>query len=285
MWNKSTKNKPPPSDQKSNVKELKNSDLESSENSGRENSNKFISEKTDFEESIRSSNQKFMKSEPVRKEEARTQSKAEVHSMTNLEEPSTDKKHSVQSGLNAKNRSKSVSNETKSEAKTRNEIQKDVDRTFQGEKYFKRTEVKEMLHTILYRYTEKSSLKYVQGMNFIAGYVLHHCLDYELSFNIFMFLQGISGRVTLRKPGNAQLVHNDTFGRLLPFVGGNHFAELYRVIQNGFQRQHFANKQPVRGLGSDIGDVQDPPSALGRVPRVPGALRLDVLFQVLRLVY
>lgn len=84
-------------------------------------------------------------------------------------------------------RSKSASRKAN---KSQNEIQKDVDRTFQGDKYFKREDVKRMLFTVLHQYTQKSNLKYVQGMNFIAGFVVHHSMDYELCFNIFMFIQG-----------------------------------------------------------------------------------------------
>ena len=132
------------------------------------------------------------------------------------------------------NRSKSLNPHAKYKSKAQNEIQKDVDRTFQVEKYFKREDVKEMLHTILYKFTEKSSLKYVQGMNFIAGFILNHSLDYEYCFNIFMFIQGREWLIYFyfyetynnREPRNAQFVPDDPAEWLLWTSGRDHIPEL-----------------------------------------------------------
>lgn len=74
--------------------------------------------------------------------------------------------------------------------KIRNTIIKDVDRTFQGERYFKMEETKLILETVLYNYSLRSTYHYVQGMNFIAASIIHHSLNYELVFNIFLFIQG-----------------------------------------------------------------------------------------------
>lgn len=87
-------------------------------------------------------------------------------------------------------RSKSENRTVGKEQKSRNVIKKDVDRTFQGDKYFKVKENKIFLENVLYNYTLKSYFGYVQGMNFIAASIMHHSLNYQLVFNIFMFIQG-----------------------------------------------------------------------------------------------
>ena len=76
------------------------------------------------------------------------------------------------------------------ESKIRNVIKKDVARTFQTQKYFKNEETKMILENVLYNFSIKSEFDYVQGMNFIAAAILHHCLNYEITYNIFLFIQG-----------------------------------------------------------------------------------------------
>ena len=74
--------------------------------------------------------------------------------------------------------------------KIRSTIVKDVLRTYQGERYFKLEETKLILETVLYNYSLRSTYQYVQGMNFVAASIIHHSLNYELVFNIFLFIQG-----------------------------------------------------------------------------------------------
>jgi hypothetical protein len=159
-------------------------------------SEKYVNSDFHLRNSIESSKEQFGKSEPVRVKNniTKTPSKDKMQSMSNLDKFSKTnyktKEITQTKGSESYIRSKSVSTISKARQKAKTEIQKDVDRTFQTEKYFKRDDVKAMLHAVLYKFTEKSSLKYVQGMNFIAAYVLHHSLDYRMSFSIFMFLQG-----------------------------------------------------------------------------------------------
>ena len=77
--------------------------------------------------------------------------------------------------------------------KIRSTIVKDVLRTYQGERYFKLEETKLILETVLYNYSLRSTYQYVQGMNFVAASIIHHSLNYELVFNIFLFIQGKLG--------------------------------------------------------------------------------------------
>ena len=178
MWNSGGKEK---DKEKESQSETPRKNSEDSYNMSQKNSEKFIKSDT-----------KYTESEPIPRNINPTSSE-KIQSMTNLSKKPVLYANKVRSNKQMKNqtRSKSVNNETsKAKDKTKNEIQKDVDRTFQGEQFFKRDDTKEMLLTILFHYTEKSSLKYVQGMNFIAAYVLNHSLNFELSFNIFMFIQG-----------------------------------------------------------------------------------------------
>lgn len=130
-----------------------------------------------------SSNRQFAVSQPVLTSKAPDPEEGNAHG---LESADTDYKKSTTLEKKVE-RSNSVSAKVD---KNQNEIQKDVDRTFQGDKYFKRESVKKMLFTVLHQFTKRNNLRYVQGMNFIAGFVIHHSLDYELCFNIFMFIQG-----------------------------------------------------------------------------------------------
>lgn len=135
------------------------------------------------------SNRKFAVSQPVLKTNPRLPVRSgETNTSKEDSEISLTKYKTSLTQQSGNSRGKST--KKKRRGKASNEIQKDVDRTFQADKYFKREDVKEVLFTVLLRYTERSQLKYVQGMNFIAGFVLHHTLDYELAFNVFMFLQG-----------------------------------------------------------------------------------------------
>ena len=180
MWNSGGKEQA----QKETQSEVPRKKSEESFPQSQENSEKFLK-----------SNALYSESEPIpRNKKPSSKSPDKVQSMANLPNKPllyANKPRSNKTMKNELERSKSLNTAiSKAKDKTKNEIQKDVDRTFQGEQFFKRKDTKEMLHTILFHFTEKSSLKYVQGMNFIAAYVLNHSLNFELSFNIFMFIQG-----------------------------------------------------------------------------------------------
>lgn len=204
---------------------------------------------------MRSSNPKFAQSEPISANQPATQAKNKMKSMSNLGHPgpselgvspdlpaeskSGDRKEkeppdsAFESGSTPKPknaRSKSVSTVKTDKQKAKIEIQKDVDRTFQGEKYFKRGDVKDALHAILFQFTETSSLKYVQGMNFIAAYVLNHCLDYEFSFNIFMFLQGRANPENLEMHNLYRMTHLNDYYQLLEETIALNCSALYKTV-------------------------------------------------------